>query len=67
MMCAPPCPTPKKKETQDAITKRDSYSKEDWLIIESTDHGGSHFGRGKVFLIIVRILTSILNYYIFRD
>lgn len=31
----------------DAIKKRQSYDDENWLIIISTDHGGSNFGHGK--------------------
>jgi len=30
-----------------ALTQRPEYLKEDWLILVSTDHGGSDFGHGK--------------------
>lgn len=30
-----------------AVKARETYEKEDWLIIVSTDHGGSNFGHGK--------------------
>jgi hypothetical protein len=42
-----------------AIRSRKSYAREDWLILVSTDHGGSHTGHGKnvpqhrtIFLIV---------------
>lgn len=31
----------------DALKKRPNYLNEDWLILVSTDHGGSNFGHGK--------------------
>ena len=31
----------------DALKKRKDYAREDWLIIVSTDHGGSDYGHGK--------------------
>jgi predicted AlkP superfamily pyrophosphatase or phosphodiesterase len=31
----------------DALEKRPQFEKESWLIILSTDHGGSNFGHGK--------------------
>jgi len=30
-----------------AVEDRSTYEKEDWLIIVTTDHGGSDFGHGK--------------------
>lgn len=34
-------------EMVDAIHKRATFTDEDWLILVSTDHGGSNFGHGK--------------------
>lgn len=31
----------------EAIKKRENYSNENWLILVSTDHGGSNYGHGK--------------------
>ena len=46
---------------------KDSYSKEDWLIIESTDPGASHYGRRKNIPVFWKNIDKYMKMlYIYR-